>query len=69
MICVGYDEVEYKLRGAGIVSEHWQKVPGLRTRLYEITDELENMFGRKFTPDGHLVGSLGEAMAVYSGID
>ena len=22
-------------------------------------------FGRKFTPDGHLMGSLGEAMAVY----
>ena len=47
------------------MSEHWQKVPGLITRLYEITDELERMFGRKFTPDGHLVGSLGEAIAVY----
>jgi hypothetical protein len=47
------------------MSEHWQKVPGLITRLYEITDELEHMFGRKFTPDGHLVGSLGEAIAVY----
>jgi len=47
------------------MNEHWQKVPGLITRLYEITDELERMFGRKFTPDGHLVGSLGEAIAVY----
>ena len=47
------------------MTEHWQKVPALLTRLYEITDELEHMFGRKFTPDGHLVGSLGEAIAVY----
>jgi hypothetical protein len=45
--------------------EHWEKVPYLITKLYEITDELEAMFGRKFTPDGHLVGSIGEAMAVY----
>jgi hypothetical protein len=29
-------------------------------------DELERMFpGRHFTPDGHLVGSLGEAMASF----
>jgi hypothetical protein len=47
------------------VSEHWKEVPRLITRLYEVTDELEERFGRKFTPDGHLMGSLGEAMAVY----
>jgi hypothetical protein len=47
------------------MSDHWKKVPALITRLYEITDELESMFRRKFTPDGHLVGSVGEAMAVY----
>lgn len=47
------------------MNEHWEKVPRLISRLYEITDELEHMFGRKFTPDGHLVGSLGEAIAVY----
>jgi hypothetical protein len=47
------------------VSEHWQEVPRLITQLYEVTDELEERFGRKFTPDGHLMGSLGEAMAVY----
>jgi hypothetical protein len=40
-------------------------VPRLITQLYEVTDELEERFGRKFTPDGHLMGSLGEAMAVY----
>jgi hypothetical protein len=47
------------------VLEHWEKVPYLITKLYGITDELEAMFGRKFTPDGHLVGSIGEAIAVY----
>jgi hypothetical protein len=45
--------------------EHWDKVPYLIAKLYEVTDELETMFGRKFTPDGHLVGSIGEAIAVY----
>ena len=31
--------------------------------LYRITNELETMFpGRKFTPDGHLVGSIGEVL-------
>lgn len=47
------------------MGEHWKEVPRLIRRLYEITDELEDRFGRKFTPDGHLMGSLGEAMAVY----
>lgn len=33
-------------------------------RLYAIVDELEQIYpGRKFTPDGHLVGSIGEAYA------
>lgn len=31
--------------------------------LYAIVDELERMFpGRPFTPDGHMVGSLGECL-------
>ena len=31
--------------------------------LYEIVKELETMFpGRHFTPDGHMVGSLGECL-------
>jgi hypothetical protein len=34
-------------------------------RGYDV-DELETMFpGRHFTPDGHLVGSIGEALASY----
>ena len=32
-------------------------------RLYDIVGELEGMFpGRHFTPDGHMVGSIGEAL-------
>jgi len=37
----------------------------LRT-IYSAVDELQAMFpGRHFTPDGHMVGSLGEALAAY----
>lgn len=33
-------------------------------QIYAIVDELERLYpGRKFTPDGHLVGSIGEAYA------
>jgi len=33
---------------------------------YRIVGELEDMFpGRSLTPDGHLVGSLGECLAAY----
>ena len=33
-------------------------------QLYAITQELEQRFpGRKFTPDGHLIGSIGEVLA------
>jgi hypothetical protein len=32
--------------------------------MYRLIDELETMFeGRHFTPDGHTVGSIGEALA------
>ena len=42
------------------------KIPQLLKRLYEIVAELELLFpGRKFTPDGHLVGSLGEVIAAH----
>jgi len=34
--------------------------------IYEAVDALEAMFpGRHFTPDGHMVGSLGEALAAH----
>ena len=41
-------------------------VPEIVQRLYTLVGELERHFpGRKFTPDGHLVGSLGEVLAGY----
>lgn len=48
-----------------------EQVPCLVRELYGIVDELERLFpGRKFTPDGHLVGSIGEVLAAhYYGID
>lgn len=47
------------------------RFPELLRAIYEAVDTLEAMFpGRHFTPDGHLVGSLGEALASYHyGID
>lgn len=43
-----------------------EKIPVMIKELYRIVDELERMFpGRKFTPDGHLVGSIGEVIASY----
>jgi len=43
-----------------------KEVPELLDRLYSVVDRLEELFpGRKFTPDGHLVGSIGEVIAAY----
>jgi hypothetical protein len=43
-----------------------KRLPELIGDLYRIVGELEAMFpGRHFTPDGHLVGSLGECLAAY----
>lgn len=42
------------------------RFPQLMQAIYDAVDELEVMFpGRHFTPDGHLVGSFGEALASY----
>ena len=44
----------------------WTEVKALLDDLYAATDRLELLFpGRKFTPDGHLVGSIGEVIAAY----
>ena len=44
--------------------DHWTEVDELLASLYRIVDRLEALFpGRKFTPDGHLVGSIGEVIA------
>ena len=42
------------------------RLPELVKALYRTVGELEAMFpGRHFTPDGHLVGSLGECLVAY----
>lgn len=42
------------------------KVPELVRKLYTLVAELETLFpGRAFTPDGHLVGSIGEVIAAH----
>ncbi|MDG1479361.1 MAG: hypothetical protein P8R54_07200 [Myxococcota bacterium] len=39
------------------------KFQGLIKKLYSTVSELEDMFpGRHFTPDGHMVGSIGECL-------
>lgn len=48
------------------MSARIDRLPGLIQRLYEVVGEMEMLFpGRPFTPDGHLVGSIGEALAAY----
>ncbi len=43
-----------------------QAVPALVKDLYAVVRRLEALFpGRHFTPDGHLVGSIGEVLAAY----
>lgn len=49
------------------MNEIRDKIPELLERLYKIVGELESLFPeRKFTPDGHLVGSLGEVIAAHN---
>lgn len=44
-----------------------EAVPGLVRELYAVVTRLEEQFpGRSFTPDGHLVGSLGEGLAAHA---
>ena len=43
-----------------------EKLPCLIGDLFRIVDNLNKLFAEKpFTPDGHLVGSIGEVMAAY----
>lgn len=47
--------------------ERLAKIRRLIRQLYSVVAELEAEFeGRKFTPDGHLVGSIGEVVAAYA---
>lgn len=51
---VGYSDVEMKLVNSKI------------QQLFNIVNDLEKTFeGRKFTLDGHIIGSIGEVMASY----
>jgi len=44
----------------------WKQVARHIATLYEASESLNAMFpGRKFTLDGHLVGSIGEVIAAY----
>ena len=44
--------------------DNWREVGERLAALYGIADRLEASFpDRKFTPDGHLVGSIGEVLA------
>ena len=44
--------------------EKTQELTGIINQLYELTGRLEKMYpDRHFTPDGHLVGSIGEVCA------
>ena len=46
--------------------QKWKDLSQLLKRLYKTVGELEALFpNRKFTPDGHLVGSIGEVIAAY----
>lgn len=39
------------------------KLPEPVARIYKAVEELEAKYSRRFTPDGHLVGSIGEVVA------
>ena len=41
---------------------HKSQMPALIRQLYGVVAQLEAEFGRKFTPDGNLVGSIGEVI-------
>jgi hypothetical protein len=44
-----------------------KKFESLIKQLYSTVNELESMFpGRHFTPDGHMVGSIGESLVAYA---
>ena len=50
----------YKALGRGLMTEIAKKI----REIFQIANELEEMYpGRHFTPDGHMVGSIGEVIA------
>ena len=54
------------LRRDEIRRDAMRRVPFLVADLMRMTEELNRLFpGRRFTPDGHLIGSIGEVVAEY----
>lgn len=53
------------VREAKVLSDPIFQVPYLIADLLRTTKQLERLFIRPFTPDGHLVGSIGEVVARY----
>jgi len=61
-------EGRIRLRGRAeeITTEPTNEIPQLLRDLYRIVERLETLFpGRRFTLDGHLVGSIGEVLAAH----
>jgi hypothetical protein len=53
------------IRNSRQLSDPIFQIPFLIADLFRITDHLEKVFKRPFTPDGHLVGSIGEIVAQH----
>src|SRR5690348_11867403 len=49
----------------GANKDAFQRFPKLLRELFGVVDELEALFSRPFTPDGHMVGSIGEVVAAF----
>jgi hypothetical protein len=47
------------------MEEAFRLLPELIRSLFLVVDELEFLFSRPFTPDGHMVGSIGEVIGAY----
>lgn len=69
---IHWPEVDEDLSIHGIVRDDQvrrdatNRLPLLIAQMMRFTQELERLFpGRKFTPDGHLVGSIGEVVAQH----
>jgi len=46
--------------------EKTDRIPDLIKQIYEIVKELETLWpNRRFTPDGHMIGSIGEVLAAH----
>jgi len=49
------------------VVDKMSEISKLIRELYAVVERLETLFpGRRFTPDGHLVGSIGEVLAAHT---